>query len=206
MNGTAPNGTNAQRRDATPTEVGTEPRGARGPRARPGGGRNPRGRSTWNNYADRARASAIDEMRAKVRCVTEHGVRGPPPGVYRREVQFLRLRCARCACGLYVLRTPLGPPEPRVACIACPTSNMMRTCDAGRRIRGVVCVRVCPSVLGRGVDKSQDCGPPWSSEEAEEFGEWWGGRRGRWSKEHDEALVVVVAHTCGDEDGDADEQ
>ena len=45
-----------------------------------------------------------------------------------------------------------------------------------------------------------------ASEEAEEFGGWWWGRRWRWSKEHGEALVVVVPHTCGDEDGDADEQ
>ena len=100
-------------------------------------------------------------------------------------------------------------PEPR---IACPTSRMR--CRPAHSWS-----RVCPRLpVGRGVYKTrrrqdrgqtrrrQDRGPPWSSEEAEEFGEWWWGRRGRWSKEHGKALVVVVAHTCGDEDGDADEQ
>ena len=141
----------------------------------------------------------------RTRRTRPHGVAGRRAGCIpeRSAVFALRLRCARCACGLYVLRTPL-PPSPVYR--LCPTNAQHRTCDAGRRIRGVVCVRVCPSVLGRGVDKSQDCGPPWSSEEAEEFREWWWGRRGRGSKEHGEALVVVVAHTCGDEDGDADEQ
>lgn len=83
--------------------------------------------------------------------------------------------------------------------------NIEHAMPAGAFVESCVSASARRSSVG-GLDKSQDCGPPWSSEEAEEFGGWWGGRRGRWTKEHDEALVVVVAHTCGDEDGDADEQ
>lgn len=117
MNGTAPNGTNAQRRDATPTEVGTAAVGPRRPA--------PASPARAPNRAARKSAKRRDDGLSQV----SHGTRrrGPPPGVYRREVQFrcakvaLRTLCLRVA-GSTVLRTPLGPR--RAPCIACPTSNM----------------------------------------------------------------------------------
>ncbi len=66
MNGTAPNGTNAQRRDATPTEVGTEPRGAR-PGAPRGSAPGP-GRPEYIIYLklnSQYRASAIENAGGK---------------------------------------------------------------------------------------------------------------------------------------------
>jgi len=116
MNRTAPNGTNAQRRDATPTEVGarrtSEPSRvapARAPRG-PAPGRRPRGDTI----------SAIYRAFGKIENAGEsslvHGTRRPRAAAgcipERSAVFALRLRCARCACGLYVLRTPLGPPSP----------------------------------------------------------------------------------------------
>jgi hypothetical protein len=109
INGTAPNGTNAQRRDATPTEVGTEPRGARpgAPRGpAPGPARNMQYRRTGfgNRKCGPGESSLVHgtrRPRAAAGCIPE-----------RSAVFALRLRCARCACGLYVLRTPLGPPSP----------------------------------------------------------------------------------------------
>ena len=114
MNGTAPNGTNAQRRDATPTEVRN--RAAWRPPGRPGppGGNirislisaHPRPPGPARGHGRIAKSAKVRSRntasRAAAGCIPE-----------RSAVFALRLRCARCACGLYVLRTPL-PPSPGV--------------------------------------------------------------------------------------------
>ena len=113
INGTAPNGTNAQRRDATPTEVRN--RAAWRPPGRPGppGGNirislisaHPRPPGPARGHGRIAKSAKVRSRntasRAAAGCIPE-----------RSAVFALRLRCARCACGLYVLRTPLGPPSP----------------------------------------------------------------------------------------------
>jgi hypothetical protein len=110
MNGTAPNGTNAQRRDATPTEVGTEPRGAR-----PGAPGRP-GRQLGNKPI--TIAASMIEKRVKFvhgsRSSSEHGVAGRRRVYTGEKCSFCAKVALRTLCLRALRIAHASTPEPRV--------------------------------------------------------------------------------------------